>query len=324
LRYADPKNDQEFASKKLLEKWLPVDLYVGGAEHSVLHLLYARFFTKVLHNLGYLKFDEPFLKLRHQGTILAEDGTKMSKSKGNVVNPDDVVAQYGADALRMFEMFMGPLEDMKPWQTKGIVGVYRFLEKVFDLYTSYAEHEKQMEELLANENVRQAVKIDRKIVLLNKTIKKVSADIDTMHFNTAISQLMIFVNELNKEKSTTVGKTESLNFLDKLDMDKFLIILAPFAPHLAEELWEKSGHTESIFQEKWPEYDANIICDEEIDLVIQVNGKVRDSVKVSADISEEEATELAISSEKIKKYLEKREPKKIIFIKGRLINIVIA
>ncbi|MCX6761493.1 MAG: leucine--tRNA ligase [Candidatus Moranbacteria bacterium] len=297
LRYADSKNEKEFASKELLKKWLPVDLYVGGAEHSVLHLLYARFFTKVLHNLGYLEFDEPFLKLRHQGTILAEDGTKMSKSKGNVVNPDDVVAQYGADALRCFEMFMGPLEDMKPWQTRGIVGVYRFLEKAWKMQTRISEQG------TANSNLNN---------LLHKTIKKVSEDIETMHFNTAISQLMILANALEKE-----GNLYSIHYTS------FLILLSPFAPHLAENLWEKLGHSESIFQEKWPEYDPELIRDEEIELVIQVNGKVRDTVKVSADISEEEATKLALESEKVKNHTSGKEIKKVIFVKGRLINIVI-
>jgi leucyl-tRNA synthetase len=301
LRYADSKNDQEFASKELLKKWLPVDLYVGGAEHSVLHLLYARFFTKVLHNLGYLEFDEPFLKLRHQGTILAEDGTKMSKSKGNVVNPDDVVAQYGADALRCFEMFMGPLEDMKPWQTKGIVGIYRFLEKVW-----------KMRDKILNQAKNSNDKKSKINSLIHKTIKKVSKDIEAMHFNTAISQLMILVNALEKEEKISTQ-----------DYQLFLTLLSPFAPHLAEEIWEKLGHSDSIFLQKWPEYDPELIKDEEIALVIQVNGKVRDTAKVSADISEEEATKLAISSEKIKNYIAGKEIKKVIFVKGRLINVVI-
>ncbi|MFA5962222.1 MAG: leucine--tRNA ligase [Parcubacteria group bacterium] len=305
LRYADPKNEKEFASKELLKKWLPVDLYVGGAEHSVLHLLYARFFTKVLHNLGYLEFDEPFLKLRHQGTILAEDGTKMSKSKGNVVNPDDVTAQFGADALRMFEMFMGPLEDMKPWQTKGIVGVYRFLEKTYKLNSKIL-----ISNVKSNPNFKSQT--TKTTILLSKTIKKVSEDIESMKFNTAISQLMILANALEKETELSVQNFEL-----------FLLILSPFAPHLTEELWSKLGHDESIFQESWPEYDLNLIQDEEIELVIQVNGKVRDTVKVSADISEEEATKLALGSEKTKNHTAGKEIKKIIFVKGRLINVVI-
>ncbi|MDO9230909.1 MAG: leucine--tRNA ligase [bacterium] len=296
LRYADSKNEKEFASKEKLEKWLPVDLYVGGAEHSVLHLLYARFFTKVLHNLGYLNFDEPFLKLRHQGTILAEDGTKMSKSKGNVVNPDDVVKEFGADALRIFEMFMGPLEDMKPWQTKGIVGVYRFLEKTWKMQTRINDQETG-DSKLNN--------------LIHKTIKKVGKDIEEMRFNTAISALMILANEMEKQEKIQITNYQLL-----------ITLLSPFAPHLAEELWEKLGHSESIFKEEWPTYDPEMIKDEEIELIIQINGKVRDKIIVSADISEDEAKTIVLEREKVKSYILGREIRKIIFVKGRLINIV--
>ncbi len=302
LRYADPKNEKEFASKEKLEKWLPVDLYVGGAEHSVLHLLYARFFTKVLHNLGYLNFDEPFLKLRHQGTILAEDGTKMSKSKGNVVNPDDVVKEFGADALRIFEMFMGPLEDMKPWQTKGIVGVRRFLEKVWKMQT-------RINDQGTVNNKIQNIKLN---TLIHKTIKKVSADIEAMRFNTAISALMILTNEMEKQEEIQITNYQLL-----------ITLLSPFAPHLAEELWEKLGHNESIFLQKWPAHDPELIKDEEAELIVQVNGKVRDKIIVSADISEEEAKKIAFEREKVKIHIAKKEIKKVIFVKGRLINVVI-
>ncbi|MFZ2975572.1 MAG: leucine--tRNA ligase [Candidatus Moraniibacteriota bacterium] len=299
LRYADPKNEKEFASKEKLEKWLPVDLYVGGAEHSVLHLLYARFFTKVLHNLGYLNFDEPFLKLRHQGTILAEDGTKMSKSKGNVVNPDDVVKEFGADALRFFEMFMGPLEDMKPWQTKGIVGVRRFLEKIWKIQYKVSSIKYQV----SNKKLES---------LMHKTIKKVSGDIEEMKFNTAISQLMILANVFDKEDE-----------INLIHYTLYLLLLSPFAPHLAEELWEKLGHNESIFLQKWPVYDPEMIKDEEIELIIQINGKVRDKITVNADISEDEAKMIVLEREKVKIHIAEKEIKKIIFVKGRLINIVV-
>ncbi len=305
LRYADPKNEKEFASKEMLKYWLPVDLYVGGAEHSVLHLLYARFFTKVLHNLGYLNFDEPFLKLRHQGTILAEDGTKMSKSKGNVVNPDDVVKEFGADSLRIFEMFMGSLEDAKPWQTKGIVGVYRFLEKVYKLQTKISD---------------QGTGDSKLNNLIHKTIKKVGKDIEEMKFNTAISQLMILANALDKEKEISL-----------IHYTLYLLLLSPFAPHLSEELWNKLGNhrqggtsKNSIFKEKWPAYDPEMIKDEEIELIIQINGKVRDKITVSADISEEEAKKIALEREKVKNHIAEKEIKKVIFVKGRLINIVIS
>ena len=304
LRYSDPKNEKEFASKENLKKWLPVDLYVGGAEHSVLHLLYSRFFTKVLHKLGYLDFDEPFLKLRHQGIILAEDGTKMSKSKGNVVNPDEVVEKFGADSLRMYEMFMGPLEDAKPWNTKGIVGIYRFLEKVWKLQGKIT-----ISKLDSSKSQKSNDKIQN---LIHKSIKKTSQDIEKLRFNTAISQLMILTNEMEKERELRVT-----------DYELLVTLLAPFAPHICEELWEKLGHKESIFNESWPEYDEELAKDEEIDLVVQVNGKLRDTIKVPAEIQEEEAKEKALSSEKIKKYIGKNKIKKIIFVSGRLINLVI-
>jgi len=291
FRYVDAKNEKEFASKKQLKKWMPVDLYVGGAEHAVLHLMYARFFTKALHDAGLIDFNEPFLKLRNQGMILAEDGRKMSKSLGNVINPDEVVENLGADSLRLYEMFMGPLEDAKPWSTDGIKGVRRFLEKVIKL------------EVTNNKTQNNA--------LLNKTIKKVTDDIENMKFNTAISAMMIFVNEVQKEG------------ISKEDFEKFLIILAPFAPHLVEELWEQLGNKESIFLQSWPKYDKKLIKDDVVQLVIQVNGKMRDSIETSVDISENEAKEKALASEKIKKWTEDKEIIKMIFVKNKLINIVV-
>lgn len=293
FRYSDPKNEKEFAGKEMIKKWLPVDLYVGGAEHTVLHLLYSRFFTKVLHKLGYIDFDEPFLKMRHQGIILAEDGNKMSKSKGNVVNPDSVVKEYGADALRMFEMFMGPLEDAKPWNTKGIIGISRFLERVWKIKPA-AKAEKELE------------------ILLHKTIKKVSEDIENLKFNTAISALMILVNELNGGER-----------ISKEQYETFLILLAPFAPFMTEELWSRLGHDKSIFTEQWPEYDKNLIKEDTIQMPVQINGKVRAVLSVSADISEEEAQKQALADAAVQKWLEGKEPKKVLFVKGRLVNIVI-
>jgi len=293
LRYADNKNDEEFASKEMLKKWLPVDLYLGGAEHVVLHLLYARFFTKVLHKFGYINFDEPFLKLRHQGMILAPDGRKMSKSWGNVINPDDVVAEYGADALRLYEMFMGPLEEAKPWNTKGIVGVARFLERIWKLKPA-AEDGKNLESLF------------------HKTIKKVSEDIENLKFNTAISAMMILVNESNGGEAMT-----------KQQYEIFLKLFAPFAPHMAEELWNILGHKESVFAEAWPRYDEALAKDEVIQLPVQINGKVRAILTVPASVSEEEVTKLSMSDSNIIKWLEGREPRKVIFAKGRLVNIVV-
>jgi leucyl-tRNA synthetase len=306
LRYADPQNGKEFAVRDKLKKWLPVDVYVGGAEHTVLHLLYSRFFTKALQKFGLLDFNEPFQKLRHQGTILAEDGTKMSKSKGNVINPDEVVAGYGADALRMYEMFMGPLEDMKPWNTKGIVGVRRFIEKIWRL-TSSVEHRASS---VAAPPRRAAGGETRR--LLHKTLKKVTKDIELYKFNTAIAQMMIYVNALEKEKE-----------IAKDDFEKFLLALSPFAPHLAEELWRQLGHRQSIFKQSWPVYDPKLAKDETVELVLQVNGKVRDSARVPADISEAEAKKLALGSKKIKKWLAGQAVAKVIFVPGRLVNVVV-
>ncbi len=294
FRYTDPKNKREFANKEKIKHWLPVDLYVGGAEHAVLHLLYARFFTKVLHNLGYIDFDEPFLKLRNQGMIMAEDGRKMSKSLGNVVNPDEVVTKFGADSLRMFEMFMGPLEDMKPWQTNGIVGMYRFLEKVYRLRTK-----KKAE----NRNLT---------TLVNQTIKKVTEDIKEIHFNTAISSLMILVNKMDKEERIFINNYEIL-----------IKLLAPLAPHIAEELWHQLGQSKSVFKESWPQYDKNLLKDEEIEFVIQINGKVREKIKIVRDIAEERIKKEISKNQKIKKYLKNQKIKKFIFIKNKLINIVV-
>jgi leucyl-tRNA synthetase len=310
LRYADPHNDSEFAGAAQLKKWLPVDLYVGGAEHSVLHLLYSRFFTKVLQKYGYLEFNEPFLKLRHQGIILAGDGNKMSKSKGNVVNPDEVVAKEGADSLRLYEMFMGPLEDMKPWNTESISGVRRFLEKTWktilsDNFGSSASGLKNDDQALYR--------------LINRAIKKVGEDIESLKFNTAISEMMKTLNEL-KNLTSKAGITPAAEDFFKKN---FLIILAPFAPHLAEELWFRLGSRESIFAEAWPGFDPNLTKEEVFRLVIQVNGKVRDSVEVSADINEAEANRLVRENEKLKKWLAGKEVIKVIFIPGKLINVVV-
>lgn len=304
FRYTDPHNDKEFASKEMIEKWLApahrspeseggVDLYLGGAEHTVLHLLYARFFTKVLHKLGYIDFDEPFSKMRHQGMILAPDGRKMSKSWGNIINPDDVVKEYGADALRLYEMFMGPLEEMKPWNTKGIVGVARFLERVWKLKPQ-AKDGKKIE------------------IIFNKTIKKVSEDIESLKFNTAISAMMILVNESNGGE-----------LMAKEQYETFLKLFAPFAPFMVEELWSLAGHKKSIFIEPWPKYDEALTKDETINLPVQINGKVRTVLTVPADISEDDAKNIVLSDSTIIKWLEGKEPKKVIFVKGRLINIVI-
>lgn len=301
LRYADPKNAQLFADPKKLAKWLPVDLYFGGAEHTVLHLLYARFFTKVLKKYGYLNFDEPFLKLRHQGIILGEDGNKMSKSKGNVVNPDDLVKAHGADSLRLYEMFMGPLEDMKPWNSQGIIGVVRFLDKVSDL-------------------IQDLPRVDDKktISLLHKTILKVGNDIEDFKYNTAISALMIFVNHLYDFKNKNNSWPLTLK-----NLELFIRILEPFAPHLAEELWERIGNKESILKSSWPEYDKVLLQDDSFTLAVQINGKIRATIEAPADIIEEDAKELALADLNVKKWLDGKEIVKVVYVKGKLLSIVI-
>jgi len=300
LRYPDAHNDKEFCSKERLKKWLPVDIYIGGAEHTYMHLLFARFFVKAMHRIGLLDFDEPFLKLRHQGMVLDKEGKKMSKSKGNVINPDEMVEKFGADSVRTYMLFAAPLEDAVMWNENNIVGVRRFLEKVWKLQSQVTSHKSQ-------------VKSQKFEILLNKTIKKVGADIEEFRFNTAISTLMILVNEMEKQAE-----------IDAADYEKLLLLLSPFAPHIAEELWEKLGHTGSIFEEKWPEFDAAKTKDDEINLVLQVNGKVRDMVSAPADISEDEAKDVAMQSEKIQKHIDGKEIKKIIFVKGKLVNIVIS
>ncbi|MBI2099244.1 leucine--tRNA ligase [Candidatus Uhrbacteria bacterium] len=294
LRYCDPQNERQFAIGDKLKYWCPVDLYVGGAEHAVLHLLYARFFTKVLSDLKYISFDEPFTSLRNQGLIMGPDGQKMSKSRGNVINPDEVVTRFGADSIRMYEMFMGDFTESKPWDTNGITGIRRFLERVWNFTTMPAK--KDAPEVLK---------------LLHKTIKKVTEDIEALKFNTAISAMMIFGNKVIETQSIT-----------KESLEKFLIILAPFAPHIAEEVWEELEHKESVFKEKWPEFDAALTKDDQITLVAQVNGKVRDTLSVAAGISDANAKLAAMQSEKVKKWLEGKEIKQAVVVSGRLVNIV--
>ncbi len=303
LRYPDPENEKEFCSREKLKRWLPVDLYIGGAEHTYMHLLYARFFVKAMYKMGLVNFDEPFLKLRHQGMVLDENGVKMSKSKGNVVNPNDMVEKFGADATRMYMMFAAPLDEEIAFKEEGVKGVYRFLEKVWKLF----QNKKFIDCGGGCEEVPKELP-----VLLHKTIKGVTEDIEEMKFNTAISKLMIFVNEFSKHKNIPRGA-----------MEKFLILLSPFAPFITEELWSELGHKDSIFDQEWPKYNPEMIKEEEIELVVQVNGKLRDKIKVPADISEDEAKEKALASEKIKKYTDGKEVRKVVFVKGRLINIVV-
>jgi leucyl-tRNA synthetase len=270
----------------------------------VLHLLYSRFWHKLLYDLGYVSTKEPFKKLINQGMILGEDGQKMSKSRGNVVNPDKVIADYGADSMRLYEMFMGPLEAIKPWSMQGVEGVHRFLQKLWR-----AVIDRDTGEL--NKTVQQAGANEETLRLLNQTIKKVGDDIESFGFNTAISAMMILVNHLGKE--TVRPKTV---------LEKLVLILAPFAPHIAEELWERLDHTESLAYESWPEYDKELIKEKEIELAVQVKGKIKDRIVVSADADEEQIKQKALSCEKVIAAMSGKEPKKIIVIKSRLVNIV--
>jgi len=298
-RYLDPKNEQAFASEEALKKWMPVDFYLGGPEHVNGHLLYSRFFTKVLFDEGLIDFDEPFKVHRHQGLILGPDNRKMSKRWGNVINPTDVTEVYGADTLRMYEMFMGPLEEDKPWDENGVKGVRRFLDKVWNLSQKVGDH-----------------KAERRF-LMNKTILEVTHRIKTLSFNTAVSAMMVYTNSLTNHLNEKDEK------ISREDFEILLLLLSPFAPHLCEELWNSLGHLTSINQEKWPELNEDDLKLDKITLVVQVNGKVRDSIDVPAEISEEDIKVQVLALENVKKWLEGKEPKKVIYVKGRLVSIVV-
>lgn len=301
LRYMDSHNEKEPFNKDIARYWLPVDLYIGGMEHAVGHLIYSRFIVKALRDMGYLEISEPFIKIRNQGIILAEDGRKMSKRWNNVINPDEVVEEFGADSMRIYEMFMGPLEDMKPWSQKGIIGVRRFLEKVYKFITLNAV---EAQHIASQENIG----LEKS---LHKTIKKVTEDIEAIHFNTAISAMMIFMNDAVASKTAP-----------KEIMEKFLIILSPFAPHLAEELWSVLGHKESIFKQSWPEYDKKLVINDEATIAIQINGKLRETIKVEAEIGEHELRLKVEGLQNIQKYLGDKKINKFIYIKGKVVNIV--
>ena len=298
LRYCDPRNSERFISAEAEDYWsgdnAQVDLYIGGTEHAVLHLLYARFWHKVLNDLGYLSTNEPFKKLVNQGLIMGEDGQKMSKSLGNVVNPDDVVEQYGADSLRLYEMFMGPLEQVKPWSMKGVEGVFRFLAKVW-----------RLRDKVGNSDSTELAKIT------HATIKKVGEDIEALRFNTAISSMMECVNAYTKADSVP----EAL-FLD------FLKILNPFAPHLSEELNRLLGQENLLSEQAWPSYDDSLLVESEITIIVQVNGKLRAKLQVPADISKEELESQAQADPSVQQHLEGKTIRKIIVVPNKLVNIV--
>ena len=298
LRYIDPDNDNELANKKLLDHWMPVDLYMGGPEHAVGHLLYSRFWNNYLFDKGYVGVKEPFKKLRHQGMILGSNGEKMSKSKGNVVNPDDMVKQYGADSLRLYEMFMGPIDAAKPWDPFGIEGSKKFLERVFRLYT---EENKIKDE--ANSNLEK---------IYHQTVKKVTEDYENMNFNTAISQMMIFINAVYKENVFPLEY--ALNFLK---------ILNPICPHITEELWQILGNKDTITYEPWPIFDINKTIEEKYQMIVQVNGKVRGKIEIDTNTSKEEMEKLALEIDNVKKFIDGKEIVKIITIQSKIVNIVV-
>ncbi len=303
LRYIDPKNDQELCSKEKLDYWLPVDLYIGGAEHAVLHLLYARFWHKVLYDIGVVPTKEPFQKLVNQGMILGTNNEKMSKSRGNVINPDDIVNEYGADTLRLYEMFMGPLEATKPWNENGVEGMYRFLGRVWRLFIS--------EDGSLNPKIVDNGGDDAFKRTWHKTIKKVSEDMEALRFNTTISQLMIFTNEANKADE-----------LPREAMEDFVQLLSPLAPHIAEELWTRLGHEGSITYQPWPTYDEAWTTESEVEIVVQITGKIVQRVHVAKDMDAKAMEEFALSLESVQKAIEGKTIRKVVAVPGKLVNIV--
>ncbi len=297
LRFLDPTNDKAMFDLREYDAWMPIDLYLGGSEHAVLHLLYARFWHKVLFDMGLVKDKEPFTKLVHQGMILGENNEKMSKSRGNVVNPDDVVRGYGADALRVYEMFMGPLEQSKPWQTSGIEGTKRFLDRVWNVCTV---------------SVGDVAVDDATLRLVHKTIKKVTEDIESMRFNTAISSMMILVKSLG---AIEVVPREIARLL--------ALIVSPFAPHLGEELWQRLGGQTSLAYEPWPSFDADLVRDDVIEIGVQVNGKARGTAQIAVDADEEAARDAALLDPRVKAHIDGKTIRKVIFVKGKIINFIV-
>ncbi|OXM15519.1 leucine--tRNA ligase [Paenibacillus herberti] len=303
LRFIDPHNDEALCSPEKQKEWMPVDLYIGGAEHAVLHLLYARFWHKVLYDIGVVDTKEPFHKLVNQGMILGTNNEKMSKSRGNVINPDEIVQEYGADTLRLYEMFMGPLEATKPWNTSGVEGMNRFLNRVWRLIV--------VEGGALNPKITDDKGSDAYNRIWHRSIKKVSDDFENLRFNTAISQLMIWVNE--GYRADTLPRTSVENFVQ---------LLAPLAPHLAEELWEKLGYSGSISYVPWPEFEEAWTVDQEVEIVVQVNGKIADRVSIAADTETDEMERIAKELTRVQELTAGKTVRKVIAVKGKLVNIV--
>lgn len=302
LRYIDPKNTEQLADPAALEEWLPIDIYIGGAEHAVLHLLYARFWHKFLYDIGVVSTKEPFQKLFNQGMILGEGNEKMSKSKGNVVNPDDIVTSHGADTLRLYEMFMGPLDASVAWSTNGLDGARRFLDRTWRLFMN--DDGTLSEKIVEAENTA----LDK---VYHETVKKVTDDFENLHFNTGISQMMVFINEGYKADQ-----------IPKAFVEGFVKMLSPVAPHIAEELWEQLGHSNTITYEEWPVFDASKLVEDEVEVVLQVMGKVRSKLSVPKDISKEDLEKLALADEGLQKWIEGKTIRKVIVVPGKLVNVV--
>ena len=306
LRYVDPHNDQALADYDKLKAWLPVDLYIGGAEHAVLHLLYARFWHKFLYDIGVVPTVEPFQKLFNQGMILGQNHEKMSKSKGNVVNPDDVVEEYGADALRLYEMFMGPLDASISWSEDGLAGSYRFLERVWRLYINNDDDNTLRQDFILEKDNPDLKKT------YNETVKIVTERYEKLQFNTAISQMMVFTNAAQKAQ-----------FLPKEYAEGFVKLLAPIAPHMMEELWQKLGHNESLTYASWPTYQEQDLFEDNVDIILQVNGKLRNKVKVPLNTSKAELEKIALADTKLQKFINDKKVVKVIAIPNKIVNIVV-
>ncbi len=305
LRFTDPKNENEAWSKEKENYWMPVDLYIGGQEHAVLHLLYSRFWNHVLYDLGLVSTKEPFKKLYNQGMILGDDGTKMSKSRGNVINPEEIMDEYGADSMRLYEMFMGPLNKSKPWSTKGLQGCYRFVNKLWSIIVD--ENGNLSKNIVDNDEGDKDT-----LFLHHQTIKKLGEDIEDLHFNTAVSQLMIYCNHL--QKCNTVSK--------KL-IEELVIILSPFVPHIAEEFWSLLGQSQTISYQSWPQYSEDLIQLDEVTIAVQVNGKLRANINVSKDSNESDVISEAMSLENVKKFTSDGNIVKTIYVPNRLLNFVV-
>jgi len=323
LRFIDPKNDKVLVDPALEKQWMPVDLYVGGAEHAVLHLLYARFWHKVLYDYGIVSTPEPFQKLVNQGMILGEDGQKMSKSRGNVINPDDVVKQYGADSLRLYEMFMGPLESSKPWSMESVNGVRGFLDRAWKMIVNVSDSPHpnpcqsgsdlpEEEETFVSPAVQDVSLTEEQNRILHKTIKAVTDDIRSMSFNTAIARMMEFTNFFLKEKVRP-----------KSAMERFVLILSPFAPHIAEELWSILGHNNTLAYEPFPTYDAEAIKETTLEIPVSVNGKLRSKIVVPAEADESAMEKLAFADAKIAEMLAGKTIVKKIIVRGKMVNFVV-